>query len=392
MKGREKMPLARRIVSLLMAAVTILVGLGIPFAGSDVARADGATVALIPSASSVPVGGTVTLDVQIQNVTGLFGVEVRLSFDPTRLQVQDALAYQTGVQIQPGTFPNPADGFVAVNSADNASGTIIYAMTLLAPASPVSGTGTLARIVFQGVSGGSASVIFTSVSLLNNLTQPIPASTQNATITVTGGPTNTPAPTATPTRTPGPTATPGPSPTPRPTATPGPTATPTPPGPCAAYYTVRWGDTLYSIARRFGTTVQAIAAANGIANPSLIRVGQVLCIPGVTPPPPPPQDCWYVVQRGDTLYSIARRFGTTIWYLASINGISTCCFNIYAGQRLRVPCTVTPPPPGQCYVVQRGDTLYSLAIRWGTTVYAIMVRNNLTNPNCIYVGQVLCRP
>jgi len=329
------MPLARRIVSLLMAAVTILVGLGIPFAESDVARADGATVALIPSASSVPVGGTVTLDVQIQNVTGLFGVEVRLSFDPTRLQVQDALAYQTGVQIQPGTFPNPADGFVAVNSADNASGTIIYAMTLLAPASPVSGTGTLARIVFQGVSGGSASVIFTSVSLLNNLTQPIAASTQNATITVTGGPTNTPAPTATPTRTPGPTATPGPSPTPRPTATPGPTATPTPPGPCAAYYTVRWGD---------------------------------------------------------TLYSIARRFGTTIWYLASINGISTCCFNIYAGQRLRVPCTVTPPPPGQCYVVQRGDTLYSLAIRWGTTVYAIMVRNNLTNPNCIYVGQVLCRP
>jgi LysM repeat protein len=392
MKGREKMPKARRIISLIVAVATILVGLGMPYAGSNVALADGVTVALVPSAASVPVGSTVTLDIQIQNVTGLYGAEVRLSFDPTRLQVQDALAYQTGVQIQPGTFPNPADGFVAVNSADNASGTIIYAMTLLAPAAPVSGSGVFARVVFQGVAGGSASVIFTSVSLLNNLTQPIPAATQNATITVTGGPTATTAPpTATPTRTPGPTVTPGPTATRTPTATPGPAPV------CSVYYTVRWGDTLYSIARRFGTTVQAIAAVNGITNPSLIRIGQVLCIPGGTvppppPPPPPPTDCWYVVKAGDTLYRIALQYNTTIWYLASINGIPTSCFNIYVGQRLRVPCTVTPPPTGQCYVVQRGDTLYSLAIRWGTTVYAIMVKNSLANPNYIYVGQVLCRP
>ena len=388
MKGREKMPKARRIISLIVAVATILVGLGMPYAGSNVALADGVTVALVPSAASVPVGSTVTLDIQIQNITGLYGAEVRLSFDPARLQVQDALAYQTGVQIQPGTFPNPADGFVAVNSADNAAGTIIYAMTLLAPAAPVSGTGVFARVVFQCVAGGSASVIFTSVSLLNNLTQPIPAATQNATITITGGPSPTTAPpTATPTRTPGPTVTPGP------TATRTPTVTPGPPPVCVAYYTVQWGDTLYSIARRYGTTVQAIAAANGITNPSLIRVGQVLCIPGGTvPPPPPPTDCWYVVKAGDTLYRIALQYNTTIWYLASINGIPTNCFNIYVGQRLRVPCTVTPPPTGQCYVVQRGDTLYSLAIRWGTTVYAIMVKNGLSNPNYIYVGQVLCRP
>lgn len=146
----------------------------------------GAVVALVPSDLSVPVGENVTLDIMIQNITGLYGAETRLSFDHTRIKVVDALVYQTGDQVHPGTFPNPRDGFVAVNSVDNATGTIIYAMTLLAPAAPVSGSGTFARITFQGIAGGSASVIFSSVSLLNDLTQPIAAATQNATITVTG--------------------------------------------------------------------------------------------------------------------------------------------------------------------------------------------------------------
>lgn len=379
METREKLPKARRILSVVMA-VTILMGMGVPFVSHSIARADGASVVLVPSSTSVAVGGTVTLDVNIQGVSNLYGAEVRLSFDATRLQVQDALPFQTGIQITPGTFPNPADGFVAVNSVDNAAGTIIYAITLLAPAQPVSGNGTLARIVFQGVNAGSANVVFTSVSLLNNLTQTIPATTANATITVTGTATVTPCPPTT-------------TPTPGPTATPTKTPSPGPPPQCSFYYTVRWGDTLFSIARRFGTTVQAIVAANNIVNPSLIRVGQVLCIPGGIQPPPPPQVCTYIVQWGDTLYRIALRYNTTIWELARMNNISTCCFNIYAGQRLLVPCTgQTPPPPSECYVVQRGDTVFSLAIRWGTTVQAIAVRNNLANPNCIFVGQVLCRP
>lgn len=65
-----------------------------------------------------------------------------------------------------------------------------------------------------------------------------------------------------------------------------------PPPPAGFYYTVRWGDTLYSIARRFGTTVEAIAQANGILNSAYIRVGQRLFIPAYPawPPPPPPID------------------------------------------------------------------------------------------------------
>jgi len=110
--------------------------------------------------------------------------------------------------------------------------------------------------------------------------------------------------------------------------------------PCS-YYTVQRGDTLYSIARRYGTTVQAIAQANGILNPAYIRVGQVLCIPGLATPPPP--GGYYAVQRGDTLYSIARRFGTTYWAIAAANNLSNPNY-IYPGQGLVISGYVALPP------------------------------------------------
>jgi putative chitinase len=101
---------------------------------------------------------------------------------------------------------------------------------------------------------------------------------------------------------------------------------------------VQRGDTLYSIARRYGTTVQAIALANKIANPSLIYVGQQLTIPGgsTTPPPPPPSGQVHIVQRGETLYSIARRYGTTHWAIAMANNLANPNV-IYVGQRLVIP-------------------------------------------------------
>jgi LysM repeat protein len=110
--------------------------------------------------------------------------------------------------------------------------------------------------------------------------------------------------------------------------------------PCS-YYTVQRGDTLYSIARRYGTTVQAIAQANGILNPAYIYVGQVLCIPGLAAPPP--SGGYYIVQRGDTLYSIARRFGTTYWAIAVANNLSNPNY-IYPGQGLFIPGYTLPPP------------------------------------------------
>src|SRR5512147_3128129 len=88
---------------------------------------------------------------------------------------------------------------------------------------------------------------------------------------------------------------------------------------CVAYHTVKFGDTLNSISRLYGVSVQALMVANNIYNPNLIYAGQTLCIPGSAPvppappaPPSPPCGTYYTVQWGDTLSSIAARYHTTM--------------------------------------------------------------------------------
>jgi LysM repeat protein len=118
-------------------------------------------------------------------------------------------------------------------------------------------------------------------------------------------------------------------------------------------YTVQPGDNLYRISVQFGTTIQALVAANNIANPNLIFVGQVLQIPdGATSPPseptPSPSE----------------------------------------------PTPSDPPPSSEAttYTVVSGDTLFKIAQRFGTTIQAIVAANNISNPNLIFVGQVFNIP
>lgn len=188
-------------------------------------------------------------------------------------------------------------------------------------------------------------------------------------------PTLTPAPAAS--ATPAPTA--GPIP---PTATPAPTATPVP-----VQHVVQWGDTVYSLARRYGTTVEAIAQANNLPPNYLIKVGQVLIIPGA-----PVSAEVYVVKPGDTLYSIASRYGISWQTLASVNRILNPSL-LQVGQRLIIPSGATTPPPGaKTHIVKPGETLYRIALMYGKTVQEIALANNLANVNIIYPGQQLIIP
>ncbi|CAG0937646.1 Anti-sigma-I factor RsgI3 [Thermoflexales bacterium] len=116
---------------------------------------------------------------------------------------------------------------------------------------------------------------------------------------------------------------------------------------CVAYHTVKFGDTLNSISRQYGVAVQTLMAANNIYNANLIYAGQALCIPGSAPvPPKPPCGTYYTIQWGDTLSSIAGRYGTTVWAIMSANNILNPNY-IYSGMILYIPCgTTKPPTPG----------------------------------------------
>ncbi len=117
--------------------------------------------------------------------------------------------------------------------------------------------------------------------------------------------------------------------------------------------------------------------------------------------PPAGTGCSYYVGYGDTLFGIALRFGTTYYQLAQMNALYNPHW-IYVGQRLNVPCGSSIPPsndPGNyglaiCnyYVVQRGDWLMLIAARFGTTWTTIAKVNGLSNPNVIYAGMRLAIP
>jgi LysM repeat protein len=157
---------------------------------------------------------------------------------------------------------------------------------------------------------------------------------------------------------------------------------------------VRWGENLTGIARRYGTTVQAIVATNQLVNANRIYAGQRLVIPG-TWTPSPASGCVYIVQRGDTISGIAYRHGVSISSIVYANHIANPN-RIYAGQRLAIPCASpvppTPAPSGWYYVVRRGDTLAKIALRFGTSVWRIATANNIANPNLIYPGRRLYIP
>lgn len=172
-------------------------------------------------------------------------------------------------------------------------------------------------------------------------------------------------------------------------ATPVPAAPATPVPGEGIQYVVRWGDTIYLIASRYGVSVEDIVNANGLTNPDLIRAGDVLIIPGATAPSAAPGV--HIVRRGESLQSIAQMYGITVDAIARANGIVNPNY-IYVGQRLTIPGATAESTGGQTYVVQQGDTLSSIAVRFGTTAWAIAYANNLPNVNIIYVGQTLYIP
>lgn len=126
--------------------------------------------------------------------------------------------------------------------------------------------------------------------------------------------------------------------------------------PGGTIYTVVPGDTMFRIANRYGISLQELIRANPqIPNPNLIYVGQMICLPKVvTPTPPPgvfcPDGREYIVQQGDTMYNIARRFGITLEELIRANPQIPDPNVLQIGQTICIPVPCPPPPKGVCRV------------------------------------------
>jgi LysM repeat protein len=155
-------------------------------------------------------------------------------------------------------------------------------------------------------------------------------------------------------------------------------------------YRVKSGDTVTQIAKRFGLSITSIAKLNNLGPKSLIRVGQVIKLVGNTPPEVEAES--YRVRPGDTLLGIASRHKLTLSELTSINRISSSTL-IYPGQVLRVakviPTSQTPLGAPDTYEVAHGDSLDSVAQKFGMTLSALREYNDLAKASIIYVGQVL---
>jgi len=164
-------------------------------------------------------------------------------------------------------------------------------------------------------------------------------------------------------------------------------------------HVVQRGENLFRIALNYGLTTEEVAQVNGITDPTSILVGQRLIIPvgGVPAAQTPAEPIEHQVQAGETLASIATLYSLTVEDLARRNGI-TNPNTIFVGQVLTVgENTADPNTPVQStatstHIVQRGETLFTIATSYGTSVEVIQSLNEISNASVIFVGQELLIP
>ena len=156
------------------------------------------------------------------------------------------------------------------------------------------------------------------------------------------------------------------------------------------YYVVQKGDSLWSIASKTGTTVNEIKTLNNLSSDTL-QVGQLLKLPtsnNTNPTPTTPNQNIYTVQKGDSLWAIANKYGTTVDNIKKTNNLSSD--NLSIGQSLIIPSTSVPSQTEITYTVKKGDSLWLIANKYDT-VEKIKSTNNLTSNN-LSIGQILIIP
>lgn len=178
----------RTIVMLALALATLLAVTTAGAAGPAIARPD-------PLVTSVAVGQTFTVNLYLQDIVDAYGADIRMCFDSTIIEAQDADAFAPGIQIQPlGSFMNP--GFVIKKEASNTpdasrdecknSGFAWYAFTQLNPAQPVSGSGPIAAVTFKSLKAGVSPLTIAYQKAADRNGMEIPTTHQDGSVKVGG--------------------------------------------------------------------------------------------------------------------------------------------------------------------------------------------------------------
>ncbi|MGB9888187.1 MAG: LysM peptidoglycan-binding domain-containing protein [Anaerolineae bacterium] len=288
----------------------------IPFNGSPVAQLTeerSPSLYLNPGVVSLDVGGTATIEVWADGVKGVSALSLEMSFDPLLVQAVDADPVVEGIQAAPGDLME----IVLENKVEG--NRLIYQAAV--PSGVTQDTGVLVAFSLRGIAPGTALLQVGHVAAQDGFGNPLSVTfLSDGVVTVSGtaplSPEEPPPPVAE-----------TPVPTPLPTAV----VAPVPAGAGGIYYVVGPGENLFRIGIKFGTTAQAIADANNIPDPRQVQAGTMVLVPV----PAPGGGYGYYVRPGDTVYSIARRFGMTVEELSTLNHIGPD-FTIHPGTVLKV--------------------------------------------------------
>lgn len=270
------------------------------------------SVYLEPSVVSLSVGETATVNIWIEAAQRLNRFSITLSFDPDYVQIDDADSALAGIQIAPGTIPEPVQ--ILQNEVQIGDRGEIHYEVAQAPETGASGNGLVATLTLRALAAGGTPLRFEAVAAYDPEGNPLEViALSDGLITVAegeGGPT--------PTAAAGQPTPPPAAPTAGPTQPPAqPTAQPAPVAGVGIYYVVQPGENLFRIGLKFGTTAQAIAQATGLSDPNQVKAGAMVLVPVA----PPRGRVGYYVQRHDTVFSIAQRFGLTVEQLVAQNQI-----------------------------------------------------------------------
>ena len=157
-------------------------------------------------------------------------------------------------------------------------------------------------------------------------------------------------------------------------------------------YIVKKGDSLYSIAKQYNTTIGAIKAVNELTG-NILQPGQILKLPNfITFNPDPNSVIVYKINKGDSLYSIAQKYGVTVDDIINYNQLANTLLSV--NQQLLIPINPTTEigkEPNINYIVKRGDTLYNIAKRYNITPKELMDYNNLSS-SLLNIGDTILIP